>query len=250
MKLATHIKSGKAFEGHMQHYFFVSREVGTDNPYVPRDSSGFSEWRDWTEADHHFNLPHIYKEEKLTFNGKPHPDGEGLNIHLSDEAGHWDTSKIEKHWKLKPNSMKQCKKQTTYAVIMKDGEFIASGSNEVHVDMGECPRDTHGFKSGEGYHLCKSKCKQKHHAEVSACVTAQAAGKSVAGATLYLMGHTYCCDDCIRAMADHGIFEVVLCDLKENNRFSPVGAMLAKKYEKMNIFEFMDSIGLKNVDNE
>jgi len=185
------------------------------------------------------------QEPKLTFDDKSCFDGKKLDMHHADEAGHWDTSKIEKHWKLKPKQMLQCLKQTTHAVIMKDGKFIANGSNEIHVDMKECPRDVKGCVSGEGYHLCKEKCLQKNHAEVAACIAAKAAGKETAGATLYLMGHTYCCDNCIEVMADHGIFEVVLCELKENNRFSPIGVMLAKKYEKMNVCEFLEAMGPK-----
>jgi len=142
--------------------------------------------------------------------------------------------------------MKQCLKQTTYAVIMKGGQLIATGSNAIHVDMGECPRITGGFPSGEGYEHCKETCKQKHHAEVAACIAAKAAGKETAGATLYLMGHTYCCDDCIKIMADHGIFEVVLCE--SGKRFSPIGCMLATKYENMDVFEFLAAIGSKTVE--
>ena len=36
-----------------------------------------------------------------------------------------------------------------------------------------------------------------------------------------------------------------ICDLKENNRFSPLGVELAKRYEKMSLVEFLEAIGLK-----
>lgn len=136
--------------------------------------------------------------------------------------------------------MKQCKKQTTYAVIYKDKQVVGTGTNQISADIDICPRDEAGCVSGEGYHMCKEVCKQAGHAEVMAC---KDAGKKALGGTLYLMGHTYCCDNCIEVMADHGIFEVIICDLKENNRFSPVGVMLAKKYEKMSIHEFFKAIG-------
>ena len=139
--------------------------------------------------------------------------------------------------------MKQCKKQTTYAVIYKDSQVVGVGTNEIYADVDECPRT--GYVSGEGYHLCKEVYEQKGHAEVMAC---KAAGKKALGGTLYLMGHTYCCNDCIEVMADHGIFEVVICDLKENNRFSPVGVELAKRYEKMSIHEFIEAISSKSVE--
>lgn len=174
-----------------------------------------------------------------------------MNKKLDDEAGHI-AQEFDFYWGvngiLNQNlkfTMRQCKKQTTYAVIYKDGFVVGTGTNEIYADVEECPRDLQGCVSGEGYHLCTEVCKQKGHAEVMAC---KAAGKAALGGTLYLMGHTYCCDNCIEVMADHGIFEVVLCDLKENNRFSPVGVMLAKKYEKMNLHEFLSTIGLKTVE--
>jgi deoxycytidylate deaminase len=109
--------------------------------------------------------------------------------------------------------MRQCKKQTTYAVIYKDGELIATGSNEIHADIKECPREMQNMKSDEGYHLCKEVCRQKYHAEVDACLKA---GKRANGATLYLLGHTCCCDDCIKVMNEHGIAKVVIADKQQS----------------------------------
>ena len=102
--------------------------------------------------------------------------------------------------------MKQCKKKTTVAVIMKGGQLIAIGTNEIHADIEECPRK--GLPTGVGYDLCKDVCKQKHHAEVDACLKA---GKEARGAILFLIGHTYCCDACKEVMDQHGIKEVVIC---------------------------------------
>ena len=134
--------------------------------------------------------------------------------------------------------MKQCKKQTTVAIIMKDGKFISQGTNEISNNVSICPRDSQGFESGKGYHLCKEVCNQEYHAEVDACIRA---GKDASGATLYLMGHTYCCSDCIEFMADYGIFQVIVSDTGDN--FSPLGMKLAKKYSDMNLHEFLEAIG-------
>ena len=101
--------------------------------------------------------------------------------------------------------IKQCKKQTTVAVIMKDGELISIGTNEIHTDIDECPRK--GMETGVGYELCKNICKQKHHAEVDACLKA---GEKAKGGTLTLIGHTYCCDNCKRVMDEHGIVEIII----------------------------------------
>lgn len=99
--------------------------------------------------------------------------------------------------------MNQCKKQTTVAVIVKDNQLISIGTNEIHADIEECPRQ--GMASGEGYELCRTICKQKHHAEVDACIKA---GEQAKGATLVLIGHTYCCSGCKRTMKEYGIKEI------------------------------------------
>jgi deoxycytidylate deaminase len=100
----------------------------------------------------------------------------------------------------------QCKKQTTLAIIMKDNKLISIGINEIKAEVIECPRM--GLPSGVGYELCKSICNQKYHAEVDACVKA---GEMAKGATLYLIGHTYCCDNCKKTMDEYGIANVIVC---------------------------------------
>lgn len=102
-------------------------------------------------------------------------------------------------------SIKQCKKQTTIAIIMKDQQLISIGTNEIHEDITECPRK--GMATGEGYELCKSICKQNNHAEVDACIKA---GEGAKGATLYLIGYTYCCDNCKKVMSEYGIEKIII----------------------------------------
>ena len=63
------------------------------------------------------------------------------------------------------------------------------------------------MKSGEGYELCKLICKQVGHAEV---VALSLAGDTAKGATLYLTGHTYICEDCQRALDFAGVAKVVI----------------------------------------
>lgn len=99
--------------------------------------------------------------------------------------------------------MKQCKKQTVVAVIMKDNKLISTGTNEIHADVENCPRI--GMKAGDGYELCKTVCKQKYHAEEEACIRA---GKNAKGSTLHLIGHTYCYDNCLKVMKIHGVKQV------------------------------------------
>ena len=101
------------------------------------------------------------------------------------------------------DSYKQCKKQTTVAILMKDGELISIGTNEIHADIDACPRGD--MPTGVGYELCKSVCKQGNHAEVNACLKA---GEKAEGATLFLIGHSYCCEPCKKVMKEHGVVDV------------------------------------------
>jgi deoxycytidylate deaminase len=101
-----------------------------------------------------------------------------------------------------------CKKQTTIAVVVNNGNFWV-GSNSVENEQSECPRK--GMNTGEGYHLCKDICGQTNHAEVNACI---AAGDNSKGATLYLIGHTYCCNSCLSKMKEYGIASYVIDGVK------------------------------------
>lgn len=101
--------------------------------------------------------------------------------------------------------MNTCKKQTTLAVIVAVNGKIYTGTNHCENQQSECPRN--GIKTGEGYELCRDICKQTNHAEVNACILA---GEDAKGATLYLFGHTYCCDNCKRVMKEYGISNTVI----------------------------------------
>lgn len=100
----------------------------------------------------------------------------------------------------------QCKKLTTVAVIMKDFQLISIGINSIGSGIKDCARKD--MPTGVGYELCKSICDQKYHAEVDACIKA---GEKARGATLYLIGHTYCCDNCKKVMDEYGILNLVIC---------------------------------------
>jgi deoxycytidylate deaminase len=97
-----------------------------------------------------------------------------------------------------------CAKQTVTATIVAvDGNaFVAT--NSVRNPQPSCPRA--GMASGQGYELCRNVCDQEGHAEINAL---RKAGESAAGATLYLEGHYYVCDDCHVALAAAGVTEVV-----------------------------------------
>ena len=99
-----------------------------------------------------------------------------------------------------------CAKQTTIAIVVNHGQFW-TGYNKCSRPQTECPRGD--MPTGEGYELCKDICRQSFHAEVNACLEA---GSQAKGGTLYLIGHTYCCADCIKVMREFGIVKFVIVD--------------------------------------
>lgn len=106
-------------------------------------------------------------------------------------------------------SQSGCAKQATGAVIVRDNTVIGSGTNAgKRVEV--CPRDLQGFKTGEGYHLCREICLQQGHAEVMAIRNAKSFGHQTAGADLYLDGHWWCCQNCWLEMIAAGINRVFL----------------------------------------
>ncbi len=104
---------------------------------------------------------------------------------------------------------KGCAKQTTGAVIVKDGKIVAVGSN-AGIRINICPRVLRGSKTGTDYHFCKDVCKQKGHAEQTACLDAKEKKLDVKGSDLYLWGHWWCCEPCWNAMIEAGIKNVYL----------------------------------------
>jgi len=92
-----------------------------------------------------------------------------------------------------------CAKQTIVAVIVNGTDYWV-GTNWCRYPQRVCPRGD--LPSGEGYELCKSVCGQEHHAEVDACFKADTGAR---GADLYLIGHSYCCDNCKIIMDLFGI---------------------------------------------
>jgi len=98
-----------------------------------------------------------------------------------------------------------CAKQTVIATIIAvDGcKFVST--NYCHDPQKICPRI--GMKTGEGYELCKSICKQSAHAEINAIASA---GNKANGGKLYVVGHTYACNDCTKAAKEAGIVEIII----------------------------------------
>ena len=99
---------------------------------------------------------------------------------------------------------RNCAKQTVVAIIQNNGKTWV-GTNWCESPQVKCPRGD--MPSGVGYELCKDVCKQMNHAEVDACIKA---GDNARGGTLFLFGHTFCCEDCKKVMTEYGIKDVVI----------------------------------------
>ena len=102
-----------------------------------------------------------------------------------------------------------CIKRSVYCVIVSEDNKHVFGSNWMNNKFVlECPRAD--SPTGEDYHLCKQICRQDSHAETDALIKATKLEVITHGAVLYLTGHSYCCDACLRAMKASGI-KLVIC---------------------------------------
>ena len=112
---------------------------------------------------------------------------------------------------MKIDNRLRCVKKSVIAIIKtNDGRFYV-GTNWCRHPQVVCPRKD--MKTGEGYDLCKKVCIQERHAEVDA--VHNAGNDSIFGATCYIIGHTYACDDCILALREKGITNVVVIQEKQ-----------------------------------
>lgn len=112
-----------------------------------------------------------------------------------------------------------CLRRCYGAVIVKNGEIIATGYNGAPrgrcncCDRGYCEREKLQIPPGQRYELCRSV-----HAEMNAIISA--ARRDMLGATLYLNGvdgktgeqlkFSEPCDMCKRVIINAGIEEVIL----------------------------------------
>lgn len=82
--------------------------------------------------------------------------------------------------------MQSKKQRIVIAIVVQEGKVVSCATNE-HKD---CKRI--GYPTGEGYDLCKG-CQYENHAEFKAV-------KGLKGGTVYLIGHTYACEPCKKAI--------------------------------------------------
>lgn len=111
------------------------------------------------------------------------------------------------------SSLRPCIKQEVRAMLVTAEGICFFGANWMSNDeLTVCPRVTAGSKSGEDYHFCTDICNQHFHAEraaIDACINH---GFSTVGGTMYVIGHTYCCNGCLSAMKEAGIIRALVID--------------------------------------
>lgn len=107
-----------------------------------------------------------------------------------------------------------CLKQQVYAMIITEKGVYFGANWMLNNKITVCPRVTEGCPSGTGYELCEEVCGQgtEHHAERNAMLAVIEAGDTLEGASLYLTGHTYCCEYCITAMTEAGVKKATVLD--------------------------------------
>lgn len=117
-------------------------------------------------------------------------------------------------------TLQACIKQSVYAMLITaSGERFFGANWMTCGDLTVCPRVTANSESGEDYHFCKDVCNQEFHAEAAAVQACQLAGASTLGATVYVVGHTYCCDGCVAGMTTAGVARAVVLDNDKKYRF-------------------------------
>ena len=128
--------------------------------------------------------------------------------------------------------MGPCAKQTVTATIVTPTGRRYTGTNWCENGQTVCPRVTAGFKTGEGYELCQSVCRQSAHAEVNALWSAmdEETPGGLAGSTCYVEGHTYACKSCLDAldaMAVAVAFEPPPPDERDPSGFGAIDSMIS-----------------------
>lgn len=94
-----------------------------------------------------------------------------------------------------------CAKQRVVCHIEAADGHVVTGENYCRNPQSICPRDTHGYETGEGYHLCQEVCQQAGHAEQVAVMNLH--GRK--GIRADLEGHSYACEPCKEALRSVGV---------------------------------------------
>ncbi len=110
-------------------------------------------------------------------------------------------------------SRSTCFRNKVGAVIVRDKVIVSTGYNGAPtnqpncMEIGYCYRDRHQIKSGTQLERCRA---VGSHAESNAVVLAARNGQATAGATIYVVGHQFICDQCKAIIANARIERLVM----------------------------------------
>jgi len=106
-----------------------------------------------------------------------------------------------------------CFRNKVGAVIVRDKVIVSTGYNGAPtnqpncLEIGYCYRDKYKIESGTQLERCRA---VGSHAESNAVVLAARNGQSTTGATIYVVGHKFICDQCKAIIANAKIERVVM----------------------------------------
>ncbi len=110
-------------------------------------------------------------------------------------------------------SRSSCLRNQVGALIVKDKDIISSGYNGAPqyqkncLEIGYCYRNKNNIASGTQLEKCRA---VGSHAESNAISLAARNGHSTSGATIYIVGHNFICNQCKALIANANIKRVVL----------------------------------------
>lgn len=109
-------------------------------------------------------------------------------------------------------SKSKCLSRQIGVVIVRDHSIVSTGYNGPARGYphckGTCPRKSKGYKSGQGLIECPAA-----HAEVNAISNAARLGVCIRGCTMYMNTREIACKDCMTAIVNSGIAELVTLEL-------------------------------------
>lgn len=106
-----------------------------------------------------------------------------------------------------------CLRNKVGAVIVKDKYIVSTGYNGAPIhqpncqEIGYCYREEHSIPSGTNLEKCRA---SGSHGESNAVSIAAKIGHSTNGATMYVVGHYFICNNCKAVISNAGIKRVVL----------------------------------------
>jgi len=129
----------------------------------------------------------------------------------------WDRYFLKIAHTISSNS--SCLSRKVGAILVRDKAVISTGYNgpprgiphcgKVPFGAPRCPRQTEGYKSGEGLHLCPAT-----HGEVNAIAQAARTGTNINHTIMYVTCGVPC-KNCLAVIINAGVSEVVCTSLEE-----------------------------------